>query len=438
MEEIVLLPRDTYMVSKLTQPKYIDYDVLTLLYQPLLEAEAYSLLMFFWCEDEHVPRQHSLLLSTFNFNIRNFLACRIKLEGLGLLKTFENRQETYHSFLYQLQKPVSAATFFQDDVLSALLLERVGEARYKELLYKFKLGDEVPNLYQEITKDFQAAYQLSDMSLRQNQYLQKENGEVVKQPTKVTPKLRQQSNINFEVLVNALNTRVVDPNSVRMLQETIMTLQKLYNLAFDDLVQFITQAADAQTGRVTRDNLTKQITQASANATPEKQVIEENQQKWQAAGIDQQTIEVFNVALQAAPIDFLTSIKEQLGGQQTSAEFYTVRNAMQKSSLPVAVINIVIYILLVQNNYPELPQKVFDRILDQLGQRNIIEMADVWQQVPKILETSNTYSKRRQYTKTKPTKQLAKADMKQVSQKATKAPVNKQKLDQLRQELNEI
>lgn len=117
--------------------------VLTLLYQPLIGAKAFSLYLTLLSEVTETGVSESLfhaeLITMLDMSIKEIQTARKKLEGIGLLGTFvkeDNELGTY--FLYRLNHPETAERFFKDEVLSLTLLNSVGQRKMDKLFERFK------------------------------------------------------------------------------------------------------------------------------------------------------------------------------------------------------------------------------------------------------------------------------------------------------------
>ena len=65
------------------------------------------------------------------------LEARRRLEGVGLLKTYERREELGRSFQYEVIPPLEPRAFFQTDVLSITLMNRLGKERFRQVRERF-------------------------------------------------------------------------------------------------------------------------------------------------------------------------------------------------------------------------------------------------------------------------------------------------------------
>src|SRR4051812_14729950 len=93
-----LLAIDRYTVKSSSVLQDLDRKILTLLYQPLIGSKCYSLFMTLWGELEQNrlwgdETTHHSLMTIMQSNLRDIYRERLKLEGLGLLKTYVNEAE---------------------------------------------------------------------------------------------------------------------------------------------------------------------------------------------------------------------------------------------------------------------------------------------------------------------------------------------------------
>lgn len=158
-----LLPVDRYTVRTVGYLNDFDQKVLTLLYQPLIGSLAYSLYMTLWSQlekdiywsDEYTHRH---LMNLMDVQLDAILLSRKKLEGIGLLKTYQKKEEDESIYLYELQLPLSPDQFFSDDVLSVYLYNRLGKTNYRHIRERFLVDKISKEDYQDITLSFDEVY----------------------------------------------------------------------------------------------------------------------------------------------------------------------------------------------------------------------------------------------------------------------------------------
>lgn len=146
-----------------------DLIVLTQLYQPLIGATAYSLYLTL---SYQLPTEragmtevhtHALLVKTLGVPYEQFLEARHRLEGVGLLNTYElgNLQNgLVHE--YEVVPPLSPVQFFQSEVFNFALYQSVGKETYQEVRKRL-LGPEPSENWRKqvkrnVTKPFKEVY----------------------------------------------------------------------------------------------------------------------------------------------------------------------------------------------------------------------------------------------------------------------------------------
>ncbi|EGA88702.1 replication initiation and membrane attachment family protein [Planococcus donghaensis MPA1U2] len=155
-----LQPADPYRI-RLPYP-FSNYDrqLLTLLYQPMIGAEAIALYLTLWAEGEASREEttHYTLMNTLGNPIAKIFDARIQLEAIGLLKTYRSN-EGDRSFIYELCPPLDPKTFFMDPLLSMFLFSKIGESSYRRVRNRFLVYTEIPTDYEEVSRTFTDIFQ---------------------------------------------------------------------------------------------------------------------------------------------------------------------------------------------------------------------------------------------------------------------------------------
>ncbi|SDH33601.1 replicative DNA helicase loader DnaB [Alteribacillus persepolensis] len=154
-----LLPIDRFCVRTKDQLGDRDYKVLQLLYQPLTGVQAISLYNYLWSKlekDSYWSREatHHEMMAMLHLPLDDIFQARRVLEGIGLLRTFRRKEETSTFFVYELQPPMTPSQFFQNDVLSVFLYNKLGKERYIELRNRFVIETVDTSAYSEVTAAF--------------------------------------------------------------------------------------------------------------------------------------------------------------------------------------------------------------------------------------------------------------------------------------------
>lgn len=163
-----ILPVDGYVVQ-LESSLPNDYiQSLTHLYQPLLGIEAISLYQLLLHEIDIQPeiqlQTHHTLMNYLNMPLDRIYEARLKLEGIGLLKTYKKETEEKVYYTYVIQSPFSPKGFFEDMMLSELLYRHIGEKKFLSLKKHYtkakqqRIGENVTAVFHEVFQTFEPEY----------------------------------------------------------------------------------------------------------------------------------------------------------------------------------------------------------------------------------------------------------------------------------------
>lgn len=155
-----LQPADSYKICLPYPFSNYDRQLLTLLYQPMIGAEAVAFYLTLWAEAEASKDEttHYTLMNLLGMPIAKIFESRIQLEAIGLLKTFRKDAEN-RSFVYELCPPLDPKTFFADPLLSMFLFSKIGEAAYRRARDRFLVHSIDMAGYEEVSRTFTDIYQ---------------------------------------------------------------------------------------------------------------------------------------------------------------------------------------------------------------------------------------------------------------------------------------
>lgn len=150
---------DTFIVSGEGICSSIDYQVLTLLYQPIIGESAFNLYLTLLnlmdrqtlLSEEYL---HADLESLLNKNLASIEQDRYKLEAIGLLVTFF----VSDSFTYEIKLPLSARSFVNDGILGQYLISSITKTRFKKILKVFKIKQTSKKQKYNISKAFNEVF----------------------------------------------------------------------------------------------------------------------------------------------------------------------------------------------------------------------------------------------------------------------------------------
>ena len=132
-----------------------DVNVITLLYAPLIEADAYKMYMTLHSLLNRTSLQSQTLhqkelLDILGLNPNSFGEARLKLEAIGLLNTYKCNNE----YMFLLKSPLSAKGFLSDGVLGMYLYSLLGDTEFKRIQRLFQIKTVDKTGYDEITASF--------------------------------------------------------------------------------------------------------------------------------------------------------------------------------------------------------------------------------------------------------------------------------------------
>ncbi|GGM26760.1 replication initiation and membrane attachment protein [Paraliobacillus quinghaiensis] len=141
-----LLPAHGYFILSEQQLNQAHMQALMQLYQPLLGVQAVSLYLTLSSQsntlsDQKVPQTHHMLMQYLNIPLPDIYQARQKLEGIGLMQTFQYDDADQTIFTYKLLLPCTPIEFFQDGLLSQLLYHQLGANKCDQLYQLFKQNE---------------------------------------------------------------------------------------------------------------------------------------------------------------------------------------------------------------------------------------------------------------------------------------------------------
>lgn len=134
--------QDSYIVQTSGQLTMEKLSVLTFLYQPLMNAHTYSLYLTLYYEallNQRLKAPSTLyrILKMTSLDLESFKDSIYFLEGLGLLKTFENNQNTAPMYIFEVKMPLPPLNFYDHPVFSFMLMDALGKEDYEKTKFSF-------------------------------------------------------------------------------------------------------------------------------------------------------------------------------------------------------------------------------------------------------------------------------------------------------------
>ena len=358
-----------------------DRHVLTDLYLPILGTEAFSLYLLLW---EKIPnkevvtqrKSHAELMSLLGIDLKRFYEARIKAEALGLIRTFEKKDDLGPYYIYQLFEPLSPDEFFKDDLMSIFLYEQVGESKYRLLSDKYAHSDMILKNSNEITKDFLEVFQLSNSDLINTPTeVKNAQGNFSSSTTAKKPAINETevSQLDWELITDRIQQLFkISPDNLLENQELILNLHAFYGLDEITLIDLIGKTCDIVNNKIDPDRLKKSVQdrfEKNANISVKRQAPIAEQQPDTNVNLNRADQLILQQAKSMTPADFLAAQKQKSGGFVGTVESRALRDMAMKTYLSAGVLNIMVYYIL--QNSPALTLPLMETMANDWQQNNV-------------------------------------------------------------------
>ena len=350
MNQIHILATDKFKVVSKALPQEFQFQTLTKLYQPFIGETAVALYMSLIAEIQtgdwnQLPEwNHEQFLVRLGINIQQFTTAKEKLEAVGLIRTQFNAQK--HCFLYVMLPAKSGSAFFEDSVLSGLLMEYVGEQQFAQLLNFFEGNHWNRHAFQDVSKKFTDVFRVKGSS------------SVTNAPVQSTPVADLKVKLNVQLLKQLLTKTFVSQQSVAQNLQTVNTVAVMYGLDEVQLVRLLEEAVDVNHQDDVNWNRFRalasqqyEFTMKSGKSDDSDSNVEIQQPSQPVRTADQDLIAACE---QYAPMEFLTALKDEQGQTVTHEEQITIQRAVEAQRLAPAVINVLTHYMLVNENMDSL------------------------------------------------------------------------------------
>lgn len=162
MQNISILPADTYTVYNKTILTDLDSKVISMLYQPIIgfcAVSLYNTLVSDLEKSELLSGEltHHHLMATMQLKLEDIVIAREKLEAVGLLKTYM-KKDSINQYVYLIYSPISASDFFNHPILNIVLYNNLGKKEYDKVLSYFKIPRVSLKDFTDITSSFDEVF----------------------------------------------------------------------------------------------------------------------------------------------------------------------------------------------------------------------------------------------------------------------------------------
>lgn len=367
-----LLPIDGYSID-LQGNLPVDYSKsLTHLYQPLLGMKAVMLYQTLLHEKDLQGtsiQTHHTLMNYLNISLVEIYEARLKLEGIGLMKTFEERNNNQTVYRYWLQSPFSPSDFFKDAMLSQLLYHHIGNEKFT-LLKKHYYGLSTPPSGQNITASFGDVFETihPDYGAIKN---------INRIPENIGPQLES---IDFSWVEQMLKSRMIPYKRVLTTENKriINQMLQLYGLAEYEIEKCILWALTDENKldieefkeachdlfKTSRSESTVQLVPRMEPQIGTKSQPNENKSQ-QPLSKEEMLIHELETISPKQLLEDLSS-----GNHASEQDLKVIREIMTTQGLPSPVMNVLIHYVLLQTNM-KLSKAYLEKIASHWSRANL-------------------------------------------------------------------
>ena len=367
------LAADTFIVTNKTVIDNSDFSILLNLYQPLVGNDAISLYYTLWSyldKFELLSNEwtHHHLLKNMQITVNEIDDARVKLEAIGLLKTYLKRGNV-NSYIYELYSPVSASEFINNPVLSTALYNAIGKLEYEKIINFYKIPSLNLREYEDITKSFSDIFSFSNMSINDNLIYDLKKSRY--------RNLEILSNVDINTILSLIPDDLLNKKSINKgIKDYIYNIAYIYNYDNDDMVSLIRNSINDMhriDKKLLRENADKYYSFENHGKLPS--LIYKNQPEYlrKKNMDDSNRSKMIYMFESTSPYDFIKS--KYKNGNPTSTDLKIIAHLLLDLELKPGVVNVLIdYILKINNN--RFTKNYVDTIASQWSRLNIETVED--------------------------------------------------------------
>lgn len=345
-------------------------------YLPIIGHDAFVLYMY-W---QTMPKRsgllnHTELMNMTNLGIKTFEAGRQQLEGLGLLKTYQQELSNELQWTYVLQAPMTMGQFLSDRLLASLLTHYIGETAVQQLVLSVKKQDTRPQ-----GKD--VSHSFFDI-VGNHGFTALKNAPLSSQPLVSLTAVPSQDQLDLKLMTQMLSSFSVPMTELKAKESELVIEKKLYGLSDTDLVRLIQQHLNVDK-TINMTNLRKTLQKSVQNAQKQpltQSVVSTSQTENNGTGntsvgaTSKQPTNSAAALMQqvrtASPIAFLQALRQHNNGFITDAEVKLLNDIAQLNTLPNEVINVLLYELTVTQKKTSINRNYMQAIVNDWAQAQI-------------------------------------------------------------------
>lgn len=258
------MAQDDYLVTQAELLTDLDRKTLVYLYQPLIGAVASALYGSLWAQVKQHPmftqdrRAHTNLLATLAISLDELYDARVRLEAVGLIKTY-TQFDTARHYVYEMYAPLRPEEFFADDLFSVALYDTVGEERYREISASFTVTPVRRSDMHDISKKFTDVFHVT-AEVTAAPATVREVRTATARPVKPVAAISK-NHVDWELLTRQLDHVGLADGQLAAHQHAITQIAGFYGLDTSSLSRLIERSLDLLTGEISDARLRREAEQ---------------------------------------------------------------------------------------------------------------------------------------------------------------------------------
>lgn len=370
--KVIVLPADTYVVSSKAIISEYSRKILSILYQPLMGANATNLYFLLWSNLDmtqvtSLEYTHHFLMSSSGYSIDDIIEAREKLEGLGLLKVYINRGSV-NRYVYELYSPLDANEFLNHPILNTALFNTLGAIEYDKVVSYFTVPKLNLRNYEEITSSFHEVFDFkASTPLEQTNNIRKNSklGLTFK-PT-----------IDLNNVLSAIPEEMVEQKKItKDIKDFLYKIAFVYNLNDEEMIKVIRYSIDDKhfiNKEMVKENCRKTYTFENNGKLPS--IMYKNQPEFlrkEITDTSKRTKCIYTMET-TSPYEFLMMKNNNV--RPSKSDLNILEMLLMDFDLPPGVVNVLIdYVLKINNN--KLIKTYVETIATQWKRSNVKTVED--------------------------------------------------------------
>lgn len=356
---------------------------LTLLYQPIIGVDAFSLYLTILNLPKNTPLQHHLILQLLDKDMKRLIETRNILEAIGLLDVYVDKD----IITYILKQPLSSQKFFGDAIMSACLYIKIGAHDFNTLK-KITTKEQTALTGKKTTKKFDEIFDIRPLTrIEKKTHFDDATYEL-------TQGIELATSLDFSTIATVLikkgiSQSILTPELTKILNEFAF----LYKFDTHELAHLVFDATlPDQTVDYPKMKTMAKTQFQLINKGEKLKIVTKNDQQNQPNTQPSETADIISF-LEQSPIEFLRF--KSSGKPPVPADIKLVEWLFIDQNMPAGVVNVLVdYVL--NHTDGSLPKQMVEKIAGQWQRQKIDTTQAAMNKVATAIRKSNAYKKEKQ------------------------------------------